>query len=127
VATNQPHQEEKKHGEGAAHHGVGRYALIWALLLFFTALTIITGRLDLGSANIFIAMAIAITKATLVVLFFMHMWEMGGVNRMVFVVSLLFVGVLILGVFGDLVVRLPVTLPNGGPIHAGQTAESHSE
>jgi cytochrome c oxidase subunit 4 len=127
VATNQPHQEEKKHGEGAAHHGVGRYAIVWAALLFFTALTIITGRLDLGGANIFIALAIAITKATLVVLFFMHMWEMGGVNRMVFVVSLLFVGVLILGVFGDLLVRLPVSLPNGGPIHAGQTVESHSE
>jgi cytochrome c oxidase subunit 4 len=126
VATNQPHQEEKQHAEGA-HHGVGRYALIWAILLFFTALTVITGRLDLGGANIFIAMAIAITKATLVVLFFMHMWEMGGVNRMVFVVSLLFLVVLILGVFGDLMVRLPVTLPNGGPIHSGQTSEAHSE
>jgi cytochrome c oxidase subunit 4 len=126
VATNQPHTEEKKHAEGE-HHGIARYAIVWALLLFFTALTIITGRIDLGGANIFIAMGIAITKATLVVLFFMHMWEMGGVNRMVFVVSLLFLTVLILGTFGDLIVRLPSSLPNGGPIHAGQTVESHSE
>ena len=29
--------------------------------------------MDLGAANIYVAMAIAITKATLVVLFFMHL------------------------------------------------------
>ena len=44
--------------------------------------------MDLGAANIFIAMAIATTKATLVVLFFMHLYDEGGVNRLVFVVSL---------------------------------------
>ena len=35
---------------------------------------------------------------------------------MVFVVSVLFAVVLILGVFGDLMTRLPETLPNGGPV-----------
>jgi cytochrome c oxidase subunit 4 len=106
-----------KEGEHAGEHGgIGRYLLIWAILLGFTILTIVTGRMDLGAANIFIAMAIATTKATLVVLFFMHMWDMGGVNRVVFGVSVLFAVVLIVGVFGDLMVRLPVTLPNGGPL-----------
>jgi cytochrome c oxidase subunit 4 len=99
-----------------AQHGIGRYALIWGILLFFTFLTIFTGRMDLGVANIFIALAIATTKATLVVLFFMHLWDMGGVNRLVFVVSVLFAIVLIIGVFGDLMVRLPISLPNGGPL-----------
>jgi hypothetical protein len=61
-------------------------------------------------------MGIALTKATLVVLFFMHLWDMGGVNRLVFVVSVLFAIVLMLGVFGDLMVRLPSSVPNGGPI-----------
>jgi cytochrome c oxidase subunit 4 len=89
---------------------------VWAILLVFTIVTVVTGRMDLGAANIFIALAIAVTKATLVVLFFMHLWDMGGVNRLVFVVSVLFAVVLILGVFGDLFVRLPVSLPNGGPI-----------
>jgi len=109
-------QTHDKEGAHAGGHGIGRYALIWAILLVFTILTVITGRMDLGAANIFIALAIATTKATLVVLFFMHMWDMGGVNRVVFGVSILFAVVLIVGVFGDLMVRLPVTLPNGGPI-----------
>jgi cytochrome c oxidase subunit 4 len=109
----QSHGKEDAHG---ADHGIGRYALIWAILLAFTGLTVFTGRLDLGAANIFIALGIALTKATLVVLFFMHLWDTGGVNRLVFVVSVLFAVVLMLGVFGDLMVRLPTTLPNGGPI-----------
>jgi cytochrome c oxidase subunit 4 len=119
---------EKTHDKEGAHeggHGIGRYALIWVILLAFTILTIVTGRMDLGAANIFIALAIATTKATLVVLFFMHMWDMGGVNRVVFGVSVLFAVVLIIGVFGDLMVRLPVTLPNGGPLPLHPTTAQH--
>jgi cytochrome c oxidase subunit 4 len=110
---------EKSQSKEAAHeggHGIGRYAIVWVILMVFTVVTVVTGRMDLGGANIFIALAIAVTKATLVVLFFMHMWDMGGVNRLVFVVSVLFAVVLILGVFGDLFVRLPVSLPHGGPV-----------
>jgi cytochrome c oxidase subunit 4 len=114
-----------KQGAHAAAHGIGRYAIVWAALLVFTGLTIWTGRMDLGAANIIIALVIATTKATLVVLFFMHLWDMGGVNRLVFVVSVLFLVVLILGVFGDLMVRLPVTLPNGGPIADPGHAATH--
>jgi cytochrome c oxidase subunit 4 len=110
---------EQTKGPPAAHeggHGIKRYLVVWAALLVGTVLTVVTGRIDLGAANIFIAMAIATTKATLVVLFFMHLWDEGGVNRLVFVVSVLFLVVLIVGVFGDLMTRLPITLPHGGPI-----------
>ena len=40
--------------------------------------------MDLGSLNLPLAMIIASIKATLVVLFFMHMTETAGANRMVF-------------------------------------------
>lgn len=106
------HSKDIEHADG---HGTRRYAIIWALLLVFTGLTVWTGRMDLGAANIIVALVIATTKATLVVLFFMHLWDTGGVNRLVFVVSVLFLVVLILGTFGDLMMRLSVTLPNGGP------------
>lgn len=96
-------------------HGVGRYFVVWVLLLIFTATTVITGRMDLGSANIFIALLIASVKATLVVLFFMHMTEAPGANRLVFVVSLVFSVVLMIGVFGDLWTRNPMSLPSGAP------------
>lgn len=104
------------HEEHHEVHGISRYVAIWLILLALTVLTVVTGKMDLGAANIYIAMAIATTKATLVVLFFMHLWDEGGVNRLVFAVSILFLLVLILGVFGDLTTRIPFSLPNSGPI-----------
>jgi cytochrome c oxidase subunit 4 len=101
--------------EHAHAHGPGRYFVIWGILLAFTALTVVTGRMDLGAANLPIAITIATVKATLVVLFFMHLSESHGANRLVFVVSLLFVLVLMLGVFGDLLTRSPMSLPGGVP------------
>ena len=98
-----------------ASHGPGRYFAIWFILLGFTALTVWTGRMDLGSANIGIALAIATVKATLVVLFFMHLSESHGANRLVFVVSFLFLLVLLAGVFGDLMTRAEISLPSGAP------------
>ena len=101
---------------GHAAHGIGRYIAVWLTLLVFTVITVVTGRIDLGWVNIWLAMGIALTKATLVVLFFMHLYDEGGVNRLVFIVSILFVAVLMLFVFGDLMTRLPMTLPNDGPV-----------
>jgi cytochrome c oxidase subunit 4 len=123
AVAHQNANEAEAHG---ADHGIGRYLLIWALLLVFTAITVITGHwVNLGPGNIIVALIIATTKATLVVLFFMHLWDMGGVNRLVFVVSVLFAVVLIIGVFGDLMTRFAPTLPNGGPLppHSAAGAE----
>jgi cytochrome c oxidase subunit IV len=103
------------HAERHAAHGPGRYFVIWAILLGFTFLTVITGRMDLGGANLPIAITIATIKATLVVLFFMHLSDAHGANRLVFVVSILFALVLMLGVFGDLLTRDPLSLPGGVP------------
>ena len=118
-----PVKTQGSHGEAHAHaggsHGIGRYVVVWLTLLVFTVITVVTGRIDLGSANIFLAMAIAITKATLVVLFFMHLWDERGMNPLIFVVSLIFVATLLLGVFGDLMTRNAMTLPHGGPIPHG--------
>jgi cytochrome c oxidase subunit 4 len=109
------HQHAQGHAE---HHGIGRYVVIWGILIAFSILTVTTGSMDLGSANIYVAMAIATTKATLVLLFFMHLWEETAVNRLIFVTSVLFAIVMILGVFGDLATRAGSALPNGGPLPA---------
>ncbi len=113
-------QATENQSPGQAHaqahaHGTGRYFAVWILLLIFTVTTVVTGRLDLGDFNIVLAMVIATIKATLVVLFFMHMTEAAGANRLVFVVSLVFVAVMMIGVFGDLWTRNPMTLPSGAP------------
>ena len=43
----------------------------------------------------------------------MHMTEAPGANRLVFSVSIIFMLVMMTGVFGDLLTRNPMTLPNG--------------
>jgi cytochrome c oxidase subunit 4 len=62
--------EHKEH----AHHIVSPrvYLAILAALLVGTALTVAASYVNLGIFNPIIALAIACTKATLVVLFFMH-------------------------------------------------------
>jgi len=48
------------------------YIGIFALLLLFTALTVWVAGVDLGILNTAVALGIAITKAVLVILYFMH-------------------------------------------------------
>jgi cytochrome c oxidase subunit IV len=113
VADHNKHQDAAGHSGGEHAHGSGRYFVIWALLLVATLTTVITGRMDLGAANLPLALVIASIKATLVVLFFMHLWDSEGINRLVFGVSVVFVIVLLLGVFGDLLTRQAAALPTG--------------
>ncbi len=113
-----PTSNEAPHAAEHAH-GVGRYFAVWIALMTFTALTVFTGRMDLGEVNLVLAVAIATTKATLVVLFFMHMTEAPAANRIVFVVSIFFAILLIIGVFGDLWTRNEMTLPSAAPSTEG--------
>jgi cytochrome c oxidase subunit IV len=65
--------EQAQHGE-REHHIVSPkvYLAIIAALLVGTAITVWASFIDLGPWNPVIALAIACTKAMLVVLFFMH-------------------------------------------------------
>jgi cytochrome c oxidase subunit 4 len=56
------------------HHVVAKktYYIVSALLMLLLALTVAAAQRDLGAANVPIALAIAIAKAILIVLFFMH-------------------------------------------------------
>jgi cytochrome c oxidase subunit 4 len=47
-------------------------AVFWALLVL-TALTVAVSQFDMGPINLYVALAIAGLKATLVVLYFMHL------------------------------------------------------
>jgi cytochrome c oxidase subunit 4 len=109
-----------KDAEHATHaHGMGRYFAVWIALLCFTIITVVTGYKDLGAVNLPLALTIATIKATLVILFFMHMTETPTANRIVFAASIVFAIVLIIGVFGDLWTRNPMTLPSAAPSTLG--------
>ena len=103
-------------GHSGAHghsHGA-RYALVWVGLVFFTFLTWGLSRLHIpGGWGVLVALAIAVTKGTLVALFFMHLWEQRGANRLVFVTSLVFVSLLIGLTLLDNATRFPLANPPG--------------
>jgi cytochrome c oxidase subunit 4 len=60
--------------EHAEHHIVTpvTYGIVFATLLTFTGLTVWAAYIDLGILNPVVALAIACTKAVIVILFFMH-------------------------------------------------------
>ena len=50
-----------------------RYFYVWIALLVLTAITVTTAELNVGRAGIIIVLAIAATKSTMVLLWFMHL------------------------------------------------------
>ncbi len=71
------------------------YLGVAAALLVLTAITVWVAGHDYGEWNLIVAMAVAVTKATLVVLFFMHLLYDHKVYGLIFVASILFLGVFI--------------------------------
>jgi len=65
-------------------------------LLVLTLITVEASKIDLGAMNIWLALFIAVIKASLVVLFFMHLKYDAPFNAIVFIVSItlvvLFIG-----------------------------------
>ena len=92
--TEGAHQSVESHN---GSHGGGMHvmpfrvlATVWGTLLALTLLTVGVAAIDLGRLNLEIALAIAILKASLVLLFFMHMRYERPMNAIVFISALLF-------------------------------------
>ena len=68
------HSTDNGHAEHEEHHIVPPrvYIIVGTILLIFTATTVWASYLELGVFNPIIALFIACVKATVVVLFFMH-------------------------------------------------------
>ncbi|CAM4527095.1 cytochrome C oxidase subunit IV family protein [Corallococcus exiguus] len=108
--ANESNQEEHNM---QAHHGAGRYVVIWIALLVLTLVTVFTGRMHLPDFGLVLALIIASVKGTLVALYFMHLSEHQGANRLVFGVSILFVVLLIGFSLMDLGTRFRLANPPG--------------
>ncbi len=85
----------------SAHSALGHVVPLWLLAAVFGTLLLLTGatvaaaQIDLGNLNLYLALAIAGAKATLVILFFMHLFWDRPFNAMIFVGCLLFVSLFI--------------------------------
>jgi cytochrome c oxidase subunit 4 len=77
------------------------YFLIFGLLLGLTVLTVAAAELNIGCLHTWAALAIAGIKATLVVLFFMHLWHSSRLAWLVVAASLFFLAILIGIVYED--------------------------
>jgi len=65
--------DHSNHTDHAGHvSSPGFYIVIFAALLILTFATVLVARIDLGVMNDVVALGIAVTKAVLVLLFFMH-------------------------------------------------------
>ncbi|WPD23804.1 MAG: cytochrome C oxidase subunit IV family protein [Candidatus Electrothrix aestuarii] len=78
---------------------------VLAALLVLTGVTVAVSQVDLGVFNVPLALFIASTKATLVLLFFMHMKYEGKVIVVSFVSAVIFLGILISLMFFDVSFR----------------------
>jgi len=87
------------------------YFLIFAALMVLTAATVWVATLDLGAANDIVAMAVAVTKATLVVLFFMHVRYSTRLTALTVLASLFWLGLLLLVTLSDYWTRGIVGIP----------------
>jgi cytochrome c oxidase subunit 4 len=70
--------------EHAEHHIVTptTYIMVFAALLVGTAITVAAAYIDLGILNPVVALAIACTKAVIVILFFMHVKYQSNLVKM---------------------------------------------
>ena len=73
------------------------YFAVFFALLVGTGLTVYAATLDLGRYNAVVALGIASIKATLVALFFMHVWHASEKLTKLVVIAALFFLLLLLG------------------------------
>jgi cytochrome c oxidase subunit 4 len=99
------------HAEG---HGnaVRTYSAVLGALLVLTVITVAASRVDFGSLNVIIAIGIATLKASLVALYFMHLRYDKPMNAVIFVVSLLFLGLFLAGCLTDVESRWDIQPTN---------------
>ena len=93
-----------------ARSGVPLYVAVFAALVVLTLATVAVSYLDLGPASVVVALAIAFTKALLVLLFFMHLRESPGLTWVVAGGGVFWLAILIALTMSDVMTRgwLPV-------------------
>ena len=84
---------------------VSTYLMIFAALLVLTATTCWISFLDLGRLNAVVALAIAGIKATLVVLFFMHVKYSSRLTKVFVVSGLFWLGIMLALTMADYLTR----------------------
>ena len=81
------------------------YLAVFAALLVFTAVTAAIAFVDLGRLNIFVALTIAVIKATLVLLYFMHLRYSSKLTVLMVGIAFFWLGTMIVLTMSDVMSR----------------------
>lgn len=99
MSTNHSHAGQHGHGGDHVPHvlPLKTYLMTWGALMVLTVITVAVSYVDFGSAsiNLFVALAVAATKAAVVALVFMHLWFDNKLNLVIFISSLVFLAIFI--------------------------------
>jgi len=95
-----PHKDQE-------HHvlPIRTYLTIFAILMILLVVTVAVAFVHLGEFNLIVAMMIAIIKAALVVLFFMHVKYSSRLVQVYVVAGFLWVGIMFAFTFADYATR----------------------
>lgn len=105
--------------DGKVHAHIARartYWFVFAGLIFLTLSTSAVSYVHLGELNLIVAIAIATMKASLVIVFFMHMKDETKFNALIFLSALLFFGIFLAYTTNDTDHRGQIDPDNGGKI-----------
>lgn len=92
--------------------------IVWAALMFGTWLTVSVTQFDFGMLNIWIGLAIATGKASLVGLYYMHLRWDKPFNAYLFICSFVFLALFIGLAFMDTNQNQPGMIPDFGMVPA---------
>ena len=97
----------------AEHHIVPKrvYFLVFFALIVLTWVTTYISTIDLGKWNIFVALAIAIFKASIVALFFMHVYYSTRLTKMIVLCSVFWLILLLFITMTDIWTRTWMGVP----------------
>ena len=100
AADDGPHAEK-------AQALVRPLVLTWLALMGISTVTLLLSFPPLGRWEMPVALLLAALKASLVVLFFMHLWWQGWPSRIAVLVSVLLLAVLVAFMAADVATRAP--------------------
>jgi cytochrome c oxidase subunit IV len=121
--------ERDFHNEHAGHDHVvpvRNYILVFTTLIVLTGVTVFAASRDLGALNVPIALTIAGFKAFLVLFIFMHVKYSSRLVSTIIIATGAWLMVLLLGIFGDYVVRRDVSDSNVAPPKPQIESATHS-
>jgi cytochrome c oxidase subunit 4 len=113
AAHHPPHHEHGGAEEHSAHHVVSpsTYYKVFAALMVLLVLTLVAAYFDLGELNLIIAITIAVVKALLILLFFMHLIYSSRLVQLFGGAALFWLAILFILTLGDYFARRGPMLP----------------